>query len=522
MQSKDIRPETTKLFLVDSDIDFANWAASHLAAPGVTVSRFERGEAALAAYVADRPDLVLSEARLPGMSGIELLKRLRQQDPNATVLLFSGMMGTSAVIESMRLGAYDFLRKEQLPYDLRSIVESALRAVDARKATLASAVAPLHSDSIQETIIGRAPSMQDVFKLIGRVSRSDAAVMITGESGSGKELVARAIHKFSPRTQKEFVAINVTAIPDSLLESELFGHEKGAFTGAMSQRMGRFEQCDGGTLFLDEIGDMPLTVQSKLLRVLQEGEFSRVGGNETIKTDVRVLAATNKDLEKEVADGKFREDLFYRLNVVRLHIPPLRERREDVRMLAEFFLHRMAVRKRTTQVRCSEDALAMLEAYDWPGNVRELENTIQRACALSNSDVLLPNDIPLGSTTQRGGNTPISTLTRMQDALQTLLQGALAIPDFELLDWTHKELKKMALRMCQQDHAKADLLLGVAPAPASSPAPLSPPNNGAKSPAAAAPSKVEIKPEPPKVEVKSTEPKSDAKTDPKAKARKVG
>jgi len=489
MENKDNRPETsTKLFLVDSDTDFAEWAAAHLTAPGVTVQRFERADAALAAYSANRPDLVLSEARLPGMSGIELLKRLRQQDPNATVLLFTAVTSTSAVIESMRLGAYDFLRKEQLPYDLRSIVESALRAADARKATLANP-APANTDSIQETIIGRSPAMQDVFKLIGRVSRSDAAVMITGESGCGKELVARAIHKFSPRTQREFVAINITAIPDNLLESELFGHEKGAFTGAMSQRMGRFEQCDGGTLFLDEIGDMPLTVQSKLLRVLQEGEFSRVGGNETIKTDVRVLAATNKDLEKEVADGKFREDLFYRLNVVRLHIPPLRERREDVRMLTEFFLQRMAMRKRTTQIRCSEDALAMLEAYDWPGNVRELENTIQRACALSNSDVLLPTDIPLGSNTQRVA-TPIHTLTRMQDALQTLLHGAQVIPGFELMSWADKELKKMALRLCQQDQAKAAQLLGI-------------PSNG-------------LKPEP-----KPAEPVTESKPEPKSKARKA-
>ncbi|MEI6534568.1 MAG: sigma-54 dependent transcriptional regulator [Verrucomicrobiaceae bacterium] len=284
--------------------------------------------------------------------------------------------------------------------------------------------------------------------------------MITGESGCGKELVARAVHKFSPRTQKEFVAINITAIPDNLLESEIFGHEKGSFTGAMSQRMGRFEQCDGGTLFLDEIGDMPLTVQSKLLRVLQEGEYSRVGGNETLKTDVRVLAATNKDLEKEIAEGRFREDLFYRLNVVRIHIPPLRERREDVRILAEFFLQKMAARKRTPQMRFSEDALSMLEAYDWPGNVRELENTIQRACALCNTDVLLPSDIPLGSNTQRI-ITPIHTLTRMQDALQTLLHGAQTIPEFELIAWVERELTKLALRASQGDTTEAARILGV-------------------------------------------------------------
>ncbi len=463
MQSKASPAPSTRLFIVDADTDFVTWAASHLKAPGVTVECYARGEDALVAYAKERADLVLSEARLPGITGIELLKRLRQQDPNAMVLLFSGPAATSAVIESMRLGAYDFLRKEQLPYELRSVVENALGAVDARKVTLASA-SPVASESLQETIIGRSQAMQEVFKMIGRVSRSDAAVMITGESGCGKELVARAVHKFSPRALKDFVAINVTAIPDNLLESEIFGHEKGAFTGAATQRMGRFEQCDGGTLFLDEIGDMPLTVQSKLLRVLQDGEFSRVGGNDTLKTDVRVLAATNKNLEEEVAEGRFREDLFYRLNVVRIHIPPLRERRDDVRTLAEFFLHRMAVRRRTPQMRFSEDALSMLEAYDWPGNVRELENTIQRACALCNTDVLLPADIPVGSNTHRIA-TPIHTLTRMQDALQSLIQNAQSIPDFELMPWLERELRKTALRHFQGDHDKAGRLLGV-PVPA--------------------------------------------------------
>jgi two-component system, NtrC family, nitrogen regulation response regulator GlnG len=460
MSSPTPGPAPTRLFIVDSDTDFTTWAATHLKADDVIIEQFSRAEDALAAYAKDRPDLVLTEARLPGVSGIELLKRLRQQDPNAMVLLFSGLAGTSAVIESMRLGAYDFVRKEQMPYDLRSLVESALRAVEGRRAALA-APSTVTSESIQETIIGRSAAMQEVFKLIGRVSRSDAAVMITGESGCGKELVARAIHKFSPRTQKEFVAINITAIPDNLLESEIFGHEKGAFTGAVTQRTGRFEQCDGGTLFLDEIGDMPLAVQSKLLRVLQDGEFSRVGGNETLRTDVRVLAATNKKLEEEVAAGRFREDLFYRLNVVRIHIPPLRDRREDVRILAEFFLQRMAARKRVPQMRFSEDALGLLEAYDWPGNVRELENTLHRAAALCNTDVLLPTDIPLGSNTQRTP-TPILTITRMHDALQTLLQGAQILPDFELMPWVERELKKMAMRNCQQNQEQAERLLGAA------------------------------------------------------------
>lgn len=455
------KPAAYRIFIVDPDSDVLKWAAGHLKASDVVVDTFEKGEEVLAAYAKTKPDMLLCEGRLPGMSGIEVLKRVRQQNPNAMVVLYGGFPG-STYIEAMRLGAYDVLRKEALTYDLRPVVESILRAVDARRSTLAEPN-PVAAESIQETIIGRSAAIQEVFKLIGRVSRSDAAVMITGESGCGKELVARAIHKFSPRTQKEFVGINITAIPDNLLESELFGHEKGAFTSAVAQRMGRFEQCDGGTLFLDEIGDMPLTVQSKLLRVLQEGEFSRVGGNNTLRADVRLLTATNKDLETEVAEGRFREDLFYRLNVVRIHLPPLRERREDVRILAEFFLQKMAARKRTPQMRFSEDALAMLEAYDWPGNVRELENTVQRACALSNSDVLLPGDIPLGSNTQRGV-TPMHLLNRMQDALQTLLSGAVAIPDFEILPWVEREIQKLALRHFQGDAEKAARLLGMATA----------------------------------------------------------
>src|ERR1700676_2095255 len=248
--------------------------------------------------------------------------------------------------------------------------------------------------------------MQQVFKMVGRVSHSDAPVMITGESGSGKELVARAIHHYSNRSGQAFIAINCAAIPENLLESELFGHEKGAFTGAAAMRIGRFEQSNGGTLFLDEIGEMPLAVQSKILRVLWGGEFSRVGGNATIKTDVRIIAATNKTLEQEVAKKLFREDLFYRLNVVRIHLPPLRQRKEDIRLLAEYFLKKIATLKHLPQLKLSEEGVKLMEEYPWPGNVRELENTIQRTCVLATSDVLLPKDIPLGAATQQSDGAP--------------------------------------------------------------------------------------------------------------------
>ncbi|MBL9113368.1 MAG: sigma-54-dependent Fis family transcriptional regulator [Verrucomicrobiaceae bacterium] len=460
--AKETNPPTT-LFIVDSDGDFCAWAAGHLKAPGVKVETFAKADEVMAAYQKRPAELVLADVRVPPIGGIELLKKLRQVNPNAMVILTSAVAGTSNVIEAMRLGAYDFLPKEKLTYEARMVVESALRAVEARKATLAAAVDVVPSEAIQETIIGRSGAMQEVFKLIGRVSRSDAPVMITGESGCGKELVARAVHKFSPRTQKEFAAINITAIPENLMESELFGHEKGSFTGAVAQRVGRFEQCDGGTLFLDEIGDMPLAVQSKLLRVLQEGEFSRVGSNQTVKTDVRVLAATNKNLEAEVEAGNFREDLFYRLNVVRIHIPPLRERREDVRLLAEFFLHRLGTRKRGPTMRFSEDALSMLEAYDWPGNVRELENTIQRACALSNTNVLLPSDIPLGSSGSRFGGA-VSSINRMRDALTTLVNAAQMTSDIDLLAWVEKELCRVAQRQLGGDIRKTAEFLGIEPA----------------------------------------------------------
>ncbi len=280
------------------------------------------------------------------------------------------------------------------------------------------------------------------------MASSDAPVMITGESGSGKELVARAIHHYSRRSDKYFVAINCAAIPEALLESELFGHEKGSFTGAVALRVGRFEQSDGGTLFLMKSGEMPLAVQSKMLRVLQDGEFSRVGGSETLKTDVRIVAATNKHLEEQVSLKLFREDLFYRLNVVRIHLPPLRQRLEDVRLLAEYFLARIAAQRRLPRLRLSEETVRALESYNWPGNVRELENTIQRAAVLATSDVLLPKDIPMGNL--NGGERPPAGLSGesadmaggasgadegdpVQSAVETLFAAAARDADLQLL-----------------------------------------------------------------------------------------
>jgi len=361
----------------------------------------------------------------------------------------------------MKMGAFDFVRKEQLPFNLKIVVDSALKAAAELKA--ANTFKPvLTIEQHQDEIVGRSDAMQQVFKMIGRVAASDAPVMITGESGSGKELVARAIHNYSTRSGKSFLAINCAAIPENLLESELFGHEKGSFTGAHSQRIGRFEQSDNGTLFLDEIGEMPVQVQSKILRVLQEGEFSRVGGNQTIRANVRIVCATNKNLEEEVAQKRFREDLFYRLNVVRIHLPPLRSRQEDIRQLAEYFLQKIAHHKHRPPLKLSEEAARVLEGYPWPGNVRELENTIQRASVLATADVLLPKDIPLGQVSSASSEQHINgSGDSVENAIEALFDAASSDATIELLPWLEREFTLRAMRKTNSNQVRAAKLLGI-------------------------------------------------------------
>jgi len=437
--------DTYTIALVDPDEDYVEWAQKYLAAPGVEIVAVDDAAKAVPYCLKTPPDLCIVEMVQSPVSGLDLLKQIRQNQPNALVVLTSGFPPTNAVIEAMKWGAYEFLRKEALPFDLKRVVESALQACEEMRRGVG------RKDKVagpEETIIGRSAAMQEVFKLVGRVSRGEAPVLITGESGTGKEVVAGAVHQYSLRAKKDFVAINCAAIPDNLLESELFGHEKGAFTGASTQRVGRFEQCDGGTLFLDEIGDMPMQTQGKILRVLQEGEFSRVGGNDTLRSDVRVLAATNKDLEAEVAAGTFREDLFYRLNVVRIHIPPLRERIDDVPLLADFFLRRAAGQKGAPQLRLTDGAREALCEHSWPGNVRELENTLYRASALSNTTVLLPQDIPLGSSGSSG---------RIEEAMVQLSVRAKA-DGVGLLEFLQQTAIEFAKAHSADDVAAAKLL----------------------------------------------------------------
>ncbi len=361
--------------------------------PDIELSTANSGEEALRVIPALKPDLVIMDIRMGGISGLETLRRLRQIDSKLPVIMMTAYGTTQTAIEAMKLGAYDYLLK---PFDvprLKQIVHGALKAARDMKQVV-SYQPLLESEDYELGIVGRSEAMQQVFKRIGQFSASDATALITGESGTGKELVARAIYHHSRRAAQTFLTINCAALPESLLESELFGHEKGAFTGAATQRIGKFEQCNGGTIFLDEIGDMTLATQTRMLRVLQNGSFQRVGGNQSIQVDVRVIAATNKPLEQAIAKGEFREDLFYRLNVVRIEIPPLRDRREDIRLLVNYFLKKFAQAEKRVTLSIAPDALTALEAYSWPGNVRELENVIQRAMVVANQQAILINDLP--------------------------------------------------------------------------------------------------------------------------------
>ncbi|MFD2255988.1 sigma-54-dependent transcriptional regulator [Luteolibacter algae] len=442
-------PEET-LLLVDPDLDFLDWATKHLAAKGLRILRCDDAGKAIKVIEKTPVNVVVSAVLLQPFDGLDLLSRIRTQSPDTLVILTTGFPTTGQIIEATQKGAHDVLRKESLSFELRPVVESALQTVEDRR----GAVEPLPempSGDGRVKIIGVSRALQDVFKLVGRVARSDAPVLISGESGTGKELVAKAVHEYSPRRQQEMITINCGAIPENLLESELFGHEKGSFTGAIAKRSGRFEQADGGTLFLDEIGDMPLSIQVKLLRVLQDGTFSRVGSNDTIKTDVRIVAATHKNLAAEVSAGRFREDLFYRLNVVELRIPPLRERPEDIPLLAEYFLQRITRKNGMARIRISAEATASLASHHWPGNVRELENTIARACALASSQILLPADIPLSSA-------PGKT-SALAHGLDQIINSAPS--DAPLVEWITKQVAGRLLDRSGGDFKEASILLGV-------------------------------------------------------------
>jgi two-component system nitrogen regulation response regulator GlnG len=459
----------SKLLLIDDEADVQYSFQRIFDSPEVELTTASSGEEGLRLIPELRPDLVLMDVRMGGMSGLETLRRIREMDAKLLVILMTAYGTTQTAIEAMKLGAYDYLLK---PFDvprLKEIVLNALKAARDMKQVV-SYQPLLETEDYELGIVGRSEPMQQVFKLIGQLAASDATALITGESGTGKELVARAIYHHSNRTQQSFLAVNCAAIPEQLLESELFGHERGAFTGATLQRIGKFEQCNRGTLFLDEIGDMTPATQTKILRVLQSGTFERVGGNQPIKVDVRIIAATNKALEQAVAARQFREDLFYRLNVVRIHIPPLRERREDIRLLVNYFLKKFAKDQATPPRSIASAALKALEKYHWPGNVRELENVIRRALVMAKGQAILTSDLPVEVSGQGGNATPggpvpvpsgeagagdVTALARQ------LFQWAKRDPKLKVIPAVERELVIQALKETSGNQVHASKLLGI-------------------------------------------------------------
>jgi two-component system nitrogen regulation response regulator GlnG len=382
------------VLVIDDDTEIRYSLQRVLSARPFRVIAAASGEEGLKLAGKEKPQVILLDNRMTGMSGIETLQHLRANTPKSMVILMTAFGTTQTAIEAMKFGAFDYVIK---PFDIKKIitlVDNAVQAWTDLHAAPSDYQPLLNREDYKEGIVGNSEPMQEVFKIIGQVAASDVTVIITGESGTGKELVARCLWQHSHRSRGPFIAVNCAAIPENLIESELFGHEKGSFTGATAQRNGKFELCDGGTIFLDEIGDMTLSTQTKILRAIQEGEIQRVGGSETIKVNVRLLAATNKDLEKLVADKLFREDLYYRLNVVRIKLPPLRERLADVPALVDFMLQRLANDKKLRVRKLSPEALAVLCAYTWPGNVRELENVVYRSGVIAQGDTILVKDLP--------------------------------------------------------------------------------------------------------------------------------
>jgi len=381
--------EAASVWVVDDDRSVRFVLATALSDAGYAVSGFDSADAALSALDSRAtPQLLFTDVRMPGEDGLKLLEKIKQAHPELPVVVMSAYTDVASTAGAFRGGAYEFLSK---PFDLDEAVGLAARVLGERAEAGAEAAPDV--EPAGDVLVGDSPAMRQLFRAIGRLAQAPLSVLVTGETGTGKELVARALHRESPRARQPFVALNTAAIPAELLESELFGHEAGAFTGAARRHIGRFEQADGGTLFLDEIGDMPASLQTRLLRVLAEGEFFRVGGRELIRVDVRVIAATHQDLETLVQEGRFRADLLHRLDVVRLRLPPLRERRGDVPALAERFLHGAAERFAAAPKRFSKAATERLLAHDWPGNVRELENLCWRLAALAPADTITTADL---------------------------------------------------------------------------------------------------------------------------------
>ena len=444
-----------KVLIVEDDTGIRETLRAYLEDEGLAVREAGSGQRGLDLLRTEGPfDLVLLDLGLPDLDGLDVLERIQADNSAVPVIIATASRSSTQAIQAMRLGAFEYLTK---PFELDEVGHLLRKLFDHRQ--LADAVGQIQDElnerDVRDRIIGSSEPMQSVFKTIGRVARSAATVLIIGETGTGKELVADTVHQNSPRRRGPFIKVNCAALPETLLESELFGHEKGAFTSAIAQRKGVFEQASGGSIFLDEIGELTLSTQKKLLRVLQEGEFQRVGGSLPLHVDVRVIAATNKDLEAEVLRGRFREDLFYRLNVIRIDLPPLRARKDDIPLLVAYFLDKYRATPDAPPSKISEDALAALLAYDWPGNVRELENTVQRAVVISQGRPITPEDLLWGKAATNGAGNRLGL-----DFDAAVRQG---LPLRKVLSEVERGMLRAALRLEAGDHVAAARCLGLHP-----------------------------------------------------------
>lgn len=454
-----------RILLVDDDDQLRDSFYNILSMEGHDVRTASSGEAALRLAEQDMPDAVIMDVRMPGLDGLATLRLLHEQEPRMPVIIMTAYSTTEAAIEATKLGAFDYILK---PFDIPDILTLLGKALEAgrvmRERVILSEGEPEPEDS--DALVGVGRAMHEVYKAIGRVAPTDALVLLRGESGTGKELVARALYQHSMRAARPFTIINCVAIPDTLLESELFGYERGAFTGAHSRHIGKIEQAENGTVFLDEIGDMPVSIQAKLLRLLQEKKVERLGGREPIRVDVRIIAATNRDLEQAVEQGRFREDLYYRLNVVSLHLPPLRERSEDIPHLARHFVRTISREMGIPAPEISQEGMERLQAHSWPGNVRELGNLLRKVLIFNQGSGIVAEDVTkalLDSASGKGpenvADTPPGVLT---DYIRRMLMSHSGDNTFDtIMDSVGSRLIKQALELCGNNRTHTARMLGL-------------------------------------------------------------
>ncbi len=446
------RGHATRILVADDDGTIRSNLAILLRSENYDVIEAADGDQAAQCLATEGVDLALLDLKMPGKSGLDLLAEFEDQLDETPVIVITAYGGSQAAIEAMKLGAFDYITK---PFDLDEVLFTVRRALTqqsliAQVRLLARASQPVVDATPGDRFLGRTPDMLQVFKTIGRMAKTRETVLILGESGTGKELVASAIHESSQRAAAPFIKVNCAALSPTLLESELFGHERGAFTGAVARRIGRFEQANGGTIFLDEIGDLDIDLQAKLLRVLQTGQFERVGGNEVIATDVRVISATNHDLKEMVAQKRFREDLFYRLNVVTITLPPLRERKEDIPLLAEHFVRQLAAKYNWPELALTPEAATWLESQDWPGNVRELQNVLARGATLSRGRLITPEVLK-----------PAATKADVARQARDPSPASGSLPLKQIIAETERRVIQQALEQAEWNRTRAAQILGI-------------------------------------------------------------